>query len=95
MKADIPQSTASHNKIHAAPKASPKSRRRTSSSLQPDTKKPVSMYQPISVHLRILSRMDCRGGLSSNIQYFLGRGGISDTSTGSNSNFGSSASGAK
>jgi hypothetical protein len=29
------------------------------------------------------------------LQYFLGRGGISDTSTGSNSNFGSSASGAK
>jgi len=28
-------------------------------------------------------------------QYFLGRGGISDASTGSNSNFGSSASGAK
>src|ERR1700722_9005578 len=28
-------------------------------------------------------------------QYFLGRGGISDVSTGSNSNFGSSASGAK
>ena len=28
-------------------------------------------------------------------QYFLGRGGIRDTSTGSNSNFGSSASGAK
>jgi hypothetical protein len=27
--------------------------------------------------------------------YFLGRGGISDVSTGSNSNFGSSASGAK
>src|SRR5216684_8893695 len=34
-------------------------------------------------------------GIGSNNQYFLALGGISDVSTGSNSNFGSSASGAK
>ena len=36
-----------------------------------------------------------RFGSSLNNQYFLARGGISDVSTASNSNFGSSASGAK
>jgi hypothetical protein len=36
-----------------------------------------------------------RFGIWSNHQYFLARGGMSDVSTASNSNFGSSASGAK
>src|SRR5208337_4608369 len=60
---------------------------------------PQRLKPPVKKHPTGTSGTRALPGLSERrhfaASYFLGRGGISDTSTGSNSNFGSSASGAK
>src|ERR1700722_8108068 len=61
-------------------------------SLPPETKLMSAIAALFNDSRRWVMR---RFGNSSNNQYFLGRGGINEVSTGSNSNFGSSASGAK
>jgi hypothetical protein len=55
----------------------------------------INAAVPALIAVSITIRIIRRRAAQSMIQYFLALGGITNTSTGSNSNFGSSASGAK